>query len=120
MNDKSKVVFDYIKKKYKVKPDFPWKTFTSYAVFRHSDNEKWFCLLMNVPRAKLGLRGEGEVNVIDVKVRVELVGALRRRPGFLPAYHMNKEHWVTVVLDGSVPEDDIFEVIDDSFELTKR
>ncbi|MFP4894015.1 MmcQ/YjbR family DNA-binding protein [Paraburkholderia sp. EG304] len=119
MDVKSKV-FDYIKKKHRVKPDYPWDRYPSYAVFRHLDDEKWFCLLMNVPRSKLGLAGDGEVDVIDVKARVELVGALRKRPGFLPAYHMNKEHWVTVVLDGSVPEHDVFDVIDDSFELTKN
>ncbi|MCO5396671.1 MmcQ/YjbR family DNA-binding protein [Ralstonia soli] len=118
MHGKS-MVFDYIKKKYHVVPDYPWDRYPSYAVFRHSGDQKWFCLLMNVPRSKLGLDGEGVVDVIDVKARVEVVGALRKRPGFLPAYHMNKEHWVTVVLDGSVPEDEVFEVIDDSFELTK-
>lgn len=119
MDVKSKI-FDYIKKKYRVKPDYPWDRYPAYAVFRHPEDEKWFCLLMNVPRSKLGLAGDGEVDVIDVKARVELVGALRKRPGFLPAYHMNKEHWVTVVLDGSVPDSDVFEVIDDSFELTKN
>lgn len=119
MDMRSKVV-DYIRKKYHVNPDHPWERYPSYAVFRHPGDEKWFCLLMNVLRSKLGLNGDGEVDVIDVKARVEMIGSLRQRSGFLPAYHMNKEHWVTVVLDGSVPEDDVFDAIDDSFELTKR
>ncbi|MBB5497533.1 MmcQ/YjbR family DNA-binding protein [Paraburkholderia sp. MM5384-R2] len=102
-------------------PDrYPWEKFPSYAVFRHPGSEKWFCLPVRVSRSKLGPSGEEEVEIIDVKARAERVGALRKRPGFLPAYHMNKEHWVTAVLDGSVHEDEIFEVIDDSFALTKQ
>jgi predicted DNA-binding protein (MmcQ/YjbR family) len=42
------------------------------------------------------------------------------KAGFLPAYHMNKEHWLTVLLDNTVPEKEIYELIDDSYELTTQ
>ena len=37
----------------------------------------------------------------------------------VPAYHMNKWHWNSIILDGSIPTDEIKYMIDDSFELTK-
>ena len=36
-----------------------------------------------------------------------------------PAYHMNKEHWNTVRLDGDVPEEELRAMLDHSWELTK-
>ena len=41
-------VFEYIKKKYKVSPEYPWVKYDSNAVFRHTDNKKWFALVMDV------------------------------------------------------------------------
>ncbi|MFC4810531.1 MmcQ/YjbR family DNA-binding protein [Paenibacillus sp. GCM10023250] len=34
-----------------------------------------------------------------------------------PAYHMNKKHWNTIILEGSLPESDIFAMIDRSYDL---
>jgi predicted DNA-binding protein (MmcQ/YjbR family) len=111
-------IIKYADNKYQAKPDFPWTKFPDYTVLRHQGSDKWFALLMNVPRDKLGLKGGGEVDVINVKCRPEFVGSLRMKEGFLPAYHMNKEHWLTVLLDNTVPEKEIYELIDDSYELT--
>ncbi len=44
---------------------------------------------------------------------------LREQSGYLPAYHMNKERWITIRLDGSVPEEEIKNLIDMSYHLTK-
>ncbi len=44
-----------MKKKYKAEPEFLWKRFPDYAVFRHQDNRKWFAIIMDVPAEKLGL-----------------------------------------------------------------
>jgi predicted DNA-binding protein (MmcQ/YjbR family) len=111
-------IIKYADNKYQTEPDFPWAKFPNYAVLRRQGSDKWFALLMNVPRDKLGLKGGGEVDVVNVKCRPELVGPLRMRKGFLPAYHMNKEHWLTVLLDNTVPEEEIYELIDDSYQLT--
>ena len=37
-----------------------------------------------------------------------------------PGYHMNKRHWNTVTLDGSIPEDEIRRMVDDSYRLVVR
>ncbi|MGG1905276.1 MmcQ/YjbR family DNA-binding protein [Enterobacter ludwigii] len=112
-------VFAYAKKKFQADPDYPFEKFPNYAVLRHADSEKWFALLMRVPRSKLGLEGDAELEIIDLKVAPEKVGHLRTREGFLPAYHMNKEHWLTVALDGSVSASEIHDLLDESYELTK-
>ena len=112
-------VFGYIKKKYNVSPDYPWMKYDDNAVFRHSDNRKWFALVMGVRKDKLGLSGEGYVDVMNLKVDdMFLREMLTQQDGSMPAYHMNKQHWISVLLDGTVAEKKIFELIDISFAAT--
>ena len=108
----------YIHKTYGAKPDFPWLKYPGYAVFRHGDNKKWFAVILDVPRQKLGLKGDGAVDIINLKCGQALLGSLLMTEGFLPAYHMNKEHWVSVLLDGTVDKENICGLIDVSFMNT--
>jgi predicted DNA-binding protein (MmcQ/YjbR family) len=112
-------IFDHAEKKFNASPDYPFEKYPQYAVLRRADNGKWFGLIMNVSRDKLGLRGDGEVDVLDIKCHPATVGGLRSAPGFLPAYHMNKEHWLSVVLDGSVSKKEVLALLDESHHLTK-
>jgi len=112
-------VFDYIKKKYKAAPEYPWRKYDSYAVFRHTDNKKWFALVMDVTGDKLGLPTAAYVDVINLKIDDLLFrDMIIREDGIMPAYHMNKLHWITVLLDGTVPESRVFDLIDMSFLAT--
>ena len=111
-------LISYIFKTYGAEPDYPWLTDESSAVFRHSLNRKWFALLMTVPKAKLGLQGPETVNVLNLKCDPLLIGALRREPGIFPAYHMNKEHWITVALDGSANAETVKTLVSISFQTT--
>lgn len=112
-------VFAHIKKKYKVCPEYPWRKYDDNAVFRHSDNKKWFALVMSVGRGKLGLSGDGCVDVINLKIDdIMLRDMLVREKGICRAYHMNKEHWITVLLDGAVEEDKVYNLINMSYEAT--
>ncbi len=114
-----KLVFAYIKKKYKLSPEYPWAKYDSNAVFRHSDNKKWFALVMEVGKDRLGLSGDGSVDVINLKIDdLMFRDMLLREKGILPAYHMNKKHWITVLLDGTVKADRVYELIDTSFLAT--
>ena len=108
-----KKLFAYIKKKYKVDPEYPWSRYDTNAVFRHVDNKKWFALVMDVSREKLGLPGDGEVTVMNLKVDDPIFrDMIIREEGIMPAYHMNKQHWITVLLDGTVPEDRIYDLLE--------
>lgn len=110
---------DYIKKKYRVSPDHPWKKYPEYSVFRHSDNNKWFALVMVVGRDKLGLPVEGRVTVVNVKVPDPFFRDIMiREEGIMPSYHMNKRYWITVLLDGTVPADTVYDLLDRSYSAT--
>ena len=86
---------------YSVEPDYPWMDTPESAVFRHAANRKWFALVTTVPKSKLGLPGQQPVDIVNLKCDPILIGSLRAEPGFYPAYHMNKENWITAALDGS-------------------
>ena len=112
-------VFDYIRKKYKVLPEHPWRRYPDYAVFRHADNNKWFVLSATVPRNKLGIPGAEHVDVINVKVDDPFFRDMMiQENGIMPAYHMNKQHWITVLLDGTVQDEKVCNLIDMSFLAT--
>ena len=112
-------LFAHIEREYNVKPDYPWLESPEGAVFRHGDNRKWFALSMPVPR-RYAYPGEtGEVDAVNVKCDPILIGMLRGEPGILPAYHMNKAHWVTILLDGTADDDRLKFLLRQSFELTK-
>ena len=111
-------IFDYVKKTYGVAADYPFPTAPEYPVLRHSGSRKWFALLMDVPRCRLGLNGEERVDIINLKCSPAMVGSLRAQAGFFPAYHMHLDSWITVLLDGTVPAADLFPLIDLSYQLT--
>lgn len=110
-------IFDWVKQQYGIEPDYPWKS--NNAVVRHSKNRKWFAVILEVSQDKLGLSGDALVDVINVKCEPILIGSLRMQEGFHPAYHMNKDKWISIRLDGSVSEDQIKNLVDLSYQLTK-
>ena len=112
------LVFDYVKKKYKVLPEYKWAQDPRFAVLQHGDNKKWFALVMDIPKEKIGLDGEELIDILNVKCEPDMVGVLRMTRGILPAYHMNKTHWVSILLDGSVAQETVCSLIDGSYELT--
>ena len=109
-------MFIHIKEKYKIEPDYPWKD--DNAVLRHPENRKWFAVVLKVGRDKLGLPGEGLMDVINIKSEPVLISSLRTRQGFHPAYHMNKDQWISIRLDDTVPKDQIENLIDLSYQMT--
>lgn len=120
-NEVTAEVVKYIQRKYKEEPEFLWAKSPQDAAIRHSDNRKWFgVLLMDMQKKQLGLQGNGNVDIIDLKCNPELIGTLIDGKSYLPGYHMNKEHWITVVLDGTVSMQKIYDLIDLSFELTEN
>lgn len=108
----------YVRKKYGVTPDYPWKDKPMYSVYRHSDSRTWFAVVMDIKRNKLYGNDEDIVDVMNVKCDPFLIGSLIHENGIFPAYHMNKNHWVSVTLDGTVDDDKVKWLIDISFELT--
>ena len=113
-------ILNFAKQKFKVSGDNPWIKYPEFVVLRHSDNRKWFGLLMNLPKHKLGLCGNDTVDVLNVKTDPVVIGGFINQDGIMPAYHMNKASWISILLDGTVPLHDIEFLLNVSFELTKN
>ena len=101
---KKEEVFAWVKEMYGIEPDYPWAD--GNGVLRHPEKDK------------IGLSEDGTADVINVKCDPVLVGSLRERAGFYPAYHMNKDKWITIRLDGGVDGEEIQRLIQLSYELT--
>ena len=111
-------LINYIFDEYSVEPDFPFRMDDVTCVFRHIDNRKWFGIAMVIPYRTIGINKAGNVDILNVKCDPVLMGPLRRKPGFRPAYHMNKDKWITILLNGSADEADIKALLAMSFSMT--
>lgn len=118
MNELVCQIMEYAEQQYGVEPDYPFENDSETPVLRHRGNKKWFAILMNVSRSALHLDGDGRVDIMNVKCDPLLSGSLRMEAGYLPAYHMNHDLWLTILLDGTVPLAEITPLIDMSYELT--
>ena len=112
-------IHDYIETVYGVAGEYPFAKDAATCVFRHSSNRKWFGVIMEIPEKKLGLPGQENIRVLNVKCDTRLIGAFRQEKGIFPAYHMSKAHWLTLALNGTVEEDTIKFLLDMSYDLTK-
>ena len=112
-------LYEYIKKKYKAAPEYLWARYPNYAVFRHADNQKWFCIVMDVKRENLGLPGDGIVDIVNVKVADPfLADLLVQQPGYLRGYHISRGNWISILLDGTVAFSDICGLLEDGYLVT--
>ena len=111
--------FVLCKNTYGVNGDYPFNEDFETAVFRHTDNKKWFALLMRIPRSRLGINSDDIVDVVNLKQPIEMLGSFTDAEGVYPAYHMNKLHWVSVILQ-EAPSDVIELLLGASFELTSK
>lgn len=108
-----------VRKKYKVEIEYLWARHPGYGVFRHGDNQKWFGIIMDVSRSKLGLSGDEIVDILNVKLDSPLlVDLLTQQEGYFPGYHISRGNWVSILLDGTVPPEDIYGLIDKSYQVT--
>lgn len=112
-------VIDYIRKTYKDEMEYPWMRYPDYGVFRHKDNQKWYALMMNIPRARLGVKGDGIVDVLNIKLGDLLTrDFLIQREGFFPGYHIARGNWISILLDGTVDLAEVCHLIDASYKVT--
>ena len=109
----------FINEKYGTVPEFLWERTPSDGIFRHSENQKWYGLIMNIPYERLNKERQGMVEVLNVKIDPAEREILLRNEGCYPAYHMNKKHWMTVVLDDTLTDQEIITYVESSYENTK-
>ena len=109
----------FVLDRYNVKADYPFEEDFVTGVFRHEGSGKWFALAMNIPMSKLGLLGKENVDVVNMKCAPEVIESIAGvEPGIFRAYHMNKTHWITVLLAGC--DDGMIEwLLGISYDLTR-
>ena len=113
---KRETLFKYAREHFKSEPEYLWSKSPDNAVLRHK-NGKWYAVLMTVEKSKLGLEENDLVDIMDVKCDPEMTSMIIQTYGFLPGYHMNKQHWITILLDGSVSEAKTLDFLDMSYDL---
>ncbi len=109
-------ITQYMQDTYGTEAEYLWADSPDSAVFRHPTSRKWYAIIMRVLPERLGLQGEQALDVMNVKCSTIMIGSLLSAKGFLPAYHMNKNHWISIVLDGSVSNDQITPLLELSYD----
>ena len=99
-------------------PDYPFNEDFETAVLRHGDNRKWYAIVMRVPRRKFGFESDETIDVVNLKLPTEMFGSFGASDGVYPAYHMNKLHWISVLLPDA-SEDVVSFLTNVSFEATR-
>ena len=112
-------LLEYCFNTYGTSPDHPFDDWMDSAVFRHTDNRKWYAIVMKVSRSKFGFDSDEVVDVVNLKLPIEMFGSFGADDGVYPAYHMNKLHWVSVLLQDA-PDDVVRFLANVSFETTKQ
>ena len=110
--------FEYCLNTYNTSPDYPFDDLFESAVLRHADNRKWYALVMSVSRRKFGFESDEVTDVVNLKLPTEMFGSFGAADGVYPAYHMNKLHWISVLLPDA-PEDVVKFLVNVSFEATR-
>lgn len=109
-------VIKYVKEKYAGNLEFLWEK-SNNAIIRHHDTKKWYLILLTIPREKLGLKSNDLVEIIDLKMPPEEIVKLVDNKKIFPGYHMNKKHWITICLDNTMTDEELFKYIDISYNL---
>ena len=116
LNPQTNRINNYIKEKYKDNPEFLWSKFPGYAIYRNKNNEKWYSIIMNISSNKLD-KDIGEVEIINIKLNENKIMNLLKKEGFYKAYHMNKKDWISIILNDTLEDKEIFSLIDESYEI---
>lgn len=109
-------ITQYIQEAFGTEAEYLWADSPGNAVFRHPASKKWYAAMMRVLPEKLGLPKGEALDIMDIKCDTIMIGSLLSTKGFFPAYHMNKNHWISIVLDGSVSDDQIIPLLELSYD----
>lgn len=115
----SNILISYIREKYGDELEYLWEKSPNNAIWRKKGNHKWYAVLLTLSRRKLGMPSDEIVEIIDLRGAVHEIEQSIDNKFCFPAWHMNKKHWYTIVLDGSVPMDEICRRVDESVILAK-
>lgn len=117
-SEQSIKVIKYVKEKYSDDLEYLWEKFSNNAVWRNKVNNKWYGALLIVSENKLGLASDKVVEIIDLRYQKDMISDIIDDKKIFKGYHMNKNSWITIRLDGSVALKEIYRLIDNSYNLS--
>lgn len=113
--EQTKSIITYVQQTYQCDLEHLWPEAPENAVWRRTDNRKWFATVLTVPKNKLGHAENKLVEIIDLHATPEQVADYITQKHYYPGWHMNKKHWYTIILDNSLPTEEICRRIDESY-----
>ena len=113
-------LMEYCERKFGTEPEAPWEDSPDAYTFKTAKRNKWYALFMTIPYKSLGLVAKGTLDVVNIKLPPEKVLDLIDRVHFYPAYHMNKKHWITIVLNKEVDEPFVQQLLEESYGLVEK
>ena len=113
-------IIDYVRDKYGDELEFLWKKFDDNAIWRRKDNKKWYGAILVVKKSKLGLHGDGKVEILDVRATSDEIDRLVDNKKYFNGYHMNKRSWLTLCLDGSCDIEELKRRLNISYNLALK
>ncbi len=114
----AKEIIKYVKEKYNGELEYLWKKFPENAIWRNKRNNKWYGLLLVISERKLGLESDKIIEIIDLRYSKDNIKEIIDNNKIFPGYHMNKESWITIRLNGDMNTKKILELIDNSYKLS--
>ena len=117
INDLKDDFVSWINTKFGSAPDYPWPDDAPNSFVFRCPNGKWFALVMKIKYRQLGLTGDEELWVVNMKAEQEAIPSLIDRKSIFPAWHMNKKHWITVLLTAATDFEKLCELTEKSYEL---
>lgn len=115
----SQSVIEYARNTYGDELEFLWEKFPKNAILRRRDNRKWYAALLTISKSKLGAFPDEEIEVLDLRAAPEAIPDMVDGKRVFAGYHMNKKHWITLPLDGTLPAEEICAMLDTSYALAK-
>lgn len=116
----SQKVIEFAQKTYSSRLEFLWDDLPNVAVLRRNDTDKWFGIIFSLPKRRLGIDSDETVEFMNLRGDPDQIQSIIDSQKFFPAYHMNKKHWYTLLLDGSVKLAEIKTRIKESYALALK
>lgn len=116
----AKEIIKYVKEKYNDDLEYLWQKFPDNAVLRNKENNKWYAALMVLSERKLGIASDKTVDIIDLRYQKDVIEEITDNKKVFKGYHMNKNNWITIRLDESMTIKEIFELTDNSYNLSLK
>ena len=110
----------YLQQEYICDIDYPWEKYSDYVVIRRRDNQKWFAGIFTITGHQVGLDTNEPMEVVNLKCEPDLIPNLIHENEIYPAYHMNKQHWISVDIERYEDIEKLKMLVDMSYQLVGK